>query len=193
MDTYFLKKMSKITAKILAIIICIILGLIILINISLWFHRTFNKDSYGKIFGVYPLIVESNSMYPIFKKGDLIFSKPIKAEEISKNDIISFENINSPKKQIVTHRIKSIYYDGKIKKFITRGDANNFDDEFKLSGNYILGKYVGKIPKLGAFIDLIRQPLTLILIFTVVILAYVLGYLIMKMKKQKNQNSIKSN
>ncbi len=183
MNEKFLKKLSKITAKVLAIILCVFLCLIIIINISLWIHQTFHKNSNSKIFGVYPLIVESNSMYPLFEKGDLIFSKPIKPGEIVVGDIISFEDNNSSKKIIVTHRIENIFYEKNIKKFSTKGDANNFSDGYKLDSNSILGKYVGRIPKLGSFIKIIRQPITLILIFVVVILAYALIILFSKFKK----------
>ncbi len=192
MNKKFLKKIFNITSKILVIIICVLLSLIIILNISLWVHQKLEKNQ-SKIFGIYPLIVESNSMYPIFSKGDLIFSKPIKPGEIVEGDIISFENIYSPEKKIITHRINKIFYEDGIKKFTTKGDSNNFVDEFTLDSNYILGKYVGVIPKLGGFIELVRQPLTLILIFVVIILAYLLIYIMQQIKNHNRKKLLRNN
>lgn len=190
MNSNLIKKILKITGKILAIVICVFLGLIVILNISLWIHQKFDKNANGKIFGIYPLIVESDSMDPIFKKGDLIFSKQLHPGEVVVGDIISFENINSPKRQIVTHRINNIFYENGIKKFNTKGDSNSFIDAVSLDSNCILGKYVGKIPKLGTFIELIRQPLTLILIFTIIILSYVLAYILLRLRKQNKEKYI---
>lgn len=185
MNNLNLKKILNVTSKILAIIISVILGLIIILNISLWIHQKITNNSNAKIFGLYPLIVKSNSMYPTFKKGDLIFSKPVKEGEITVGDIISFENIYTKDRQIVTHRIENIYFDKGIRKFTTKGDSNSFIDTYDLDGNYILGKYTYKIPGLGGFIELIRQPITLILIFISVILAYVLVYMYRRLKNKK--------
>lgn len=187
MNSKLLKKLLKTIATIFSIIICTILVIIIILNISLWVHQKFDKNAHGKIFGVYPLIVESNSMSPIFCKGDLIFSKPLNPGEVVVGDIISFENIYSNKRQIVTHRINNIFYENGVKKFTTKGDSNSYNDAISLDSNFILGKYIGKIPKLGGIIELIRQPLTLILILTIIILAYVLAYILSRIKNQKKE------
>ena len=185
MDKNLIKKIFKVTSKILAIVLCIFISIIIVLNISLWIHQKIFKESTSKILGTYPLIVESNSMSPLFKKGDLIFSKPINPAEVKVGDIISFENIYSSKHQIVTHRINKIINENGVKKYVTKGDANSFNDFYMLDGKCILGKYQSTIPAFGSFIKLIRQPLTLILLILIIVLFYLTVYFVFKFKKQR--------
>lgn len=187
MKTKKVKSVFEISCKILAIVASIFISFIIFLNVSLWVHQNILNETTSKILGIYPLIVESNSMSPLFEKDDLIFSKPINEEEVKIGDIISFENIYSSKRQIVTHRVNKIIIEDGVKKYITKGDANDFTDYYSLDGKCILGKYQSKIPKLGALIKLIRQPMTLILLVIIIILIYLLIHFATKVKNQNMQ------
>ena len=98
----------------------IIFILIILMSVTIISFKFFIRNS--QPFGVTILRVSSNSMMPKFKKGDIITYK------IKENE----------KEYCVTHRI--------IKKdeneFITKGDANNREDSYKVYENEIKGKVV---------------------------------------------------
>ena len=85
-----------------------------------------------------PIAILSNSMNPIFKRGDIVIYKDSK--DIIPGNIIAFQYEN----QIIVHRVINIneYY-------ITKGDANNFIDHIKVKKEDILGIYQFSIKYLG--------------------------------------------
>lgn len=112
----------------------IIFILIILISVTIISIKFCLKDS--QPFGVTILRVSSNSMVPKFKKGDFIVIK--KQEKYNVGDIITFEVIEENSKYYITHRIV-----GKNEnEFITKGDANNKNDNYKVYENAIKGKVI---------------------------------------------------
>lgn len=112
----------------------IIFILIILISVTIISIKFCLKDS--QPFGVTILRVSSNSMVPKFKKGDFIVIK--KQEKYNVGDIITFEVIEENSKYYITHRI----VEKNENKFITKGDANNKNDNYKVYENAIKGKVI---------------------------------------------------
>lgn len=108
--------------------------LIILLSIMVISLKIFIKDS--QPFGVTILQVSSNSMNPIFQKGDFIIIK--KQMEYTIGDIITYLVEEENNKYYVTHRI--------IRKneneYITKGDANNKEDTKVISEKDIKGKVI---------------------------------------------------
>ena len=91
----------------------------------------------------YKLIaIGSNSMKPIYEKGDaIIYKKLDDLREIEVGDIIAFEKNNI----IVTHRV--ISHDNDIYK--TKGDNNDSADYFDVTPPDILGKVEYEIKYIG--------------------------------------------
>lgn len=104
--------------------------------------------------------VISNSMFPLLKRGDIVFLKQAKEPELlKKGDIVVFktESGSYSSKGWVMHRIVG----GNCKEgFITKGDANDMDDieiggtvpvkpEWIVSKAITLGKVPLKIPLIG--------------------------------------------
>lgn len=96
-----------------------------------------------------PTVILSDSMQPIFSRGDILIIKTLSTKEknnLKLYDIISYnaDNIN------VTHRIVSIekYNDGSV-LYITKGDSNNTMDKNKVEASKIEGVVKLVIPKLG--------------------------------------------
>lgn len=112
----------------------IIFILIILISVTIISIKFCLKDS--QPFGVTILRVSSNSMVPKFKKGDFIVIK--KQEKYNVGDIITFEVIEENSKYYITHRI----VEKNENEFITKGDANNKNDNYKVYENVIKGKVI---------------------------------------------------
>lgn len=112
----------------------IIFILIILISVTIISIKFCLKDS--QPFGVTILRVSSNSMVPKFKKGDFIVIK--KQKKYNVGDIITFEVIEENSKYYITHRI----VEKNENKFITKGDANNKNDNYKVYENAIKGKVI---------------------------------------------------
>lgn len=110
----------------------IIFILIVLLSILFTSITFFKKDT--QTFGVTILKVSSNSMMPTFEKGDYILIK--KQKEYNVGDIITYEVEEQGNKYLVTHRIIEEYENG----YITKGDANNTNDEGTIYENVIRGK-----------------------------------------------------
>lgn len=101
------------------------------------------------IFKYKPTAIVSNSMHPIFDRGDVVIVEKLdrkKRKNLKKYDIIEYKLNNI----IVAHRIIHIekHNDGSI-LYITKGDNNNTADNEKVSSNQIIGIVKFRIPKVG--------------------------------------------
>ncbi len=87
---------------------------------------------------MFPIAVASNSMYPTYKKGDLVVYEKIEnASVLEQNDIICYINESN---KIIMHRVVNIENkNGKI-YFTTKGDNVNTVDVFKVSQDKIIGR-----------------------------------------------------
>ena len=131
---------------------------------------TFNRRDRG-LFGYKMFIVLSDSMSISeqdttaedkagihFNAGDLIFSKsldPEEAAQLQPGDVITFQSQNGDNfGEVVTHKIRRITKtaEGSL-GFVTYGINTNTDDETIVTPDFILGKYAGRIPKLGTFLS----------------------------------------
>lgn len=90
--------------------------------------------------------VESNSMVPVFYKGDILILRGVEPTNLNIGDIIvySVEGRGTP----IVHRIVKMNPDG---SYQTKGDANNgqLNFEFHVPYGSIHGKVVMIIPYLG--------------------------------------------
>ncbi len=107
------------------------------------------------IFGYSVLRIVSGSMEPEISVGEYILIRASASEDIKEGDIISFYSRDP---QIAgmpnTHRVAAapIITDSGI-EFITRGDANLKNDDYRVSEDELIGKYVMSLSALGAFSD----------------------------------------
>lgn len=103
-------------------------------------------------------------MEPAIQAGDLIFIRETDPSDLQKDDVICY--LSSGK--AITHRIAGITTgeDGKL-QFVTRGDANNSEDQLPVSAGQIQGIWKGgRIGGLGNFI-LFMQSTTGMILFIV--------------------------
>lgn len=148
-----MKKAVKITVNILAWIVLVFALLITLIVFS-----SEKNNGVSNIFGYMPLTVESDSMSPTFKKGDMILCKEIDdVNDLKKDDVITFWTIIDGKRVKNTHRIVEVNnVDGSV-SFITRGDNNSADDEVPAYSSDIIGKWTDvKISGFGKVLDFLK-------------------------------------
>lgn len=151
----------KTLKKIIRVIIATIIILIVALNVYNFINlKVLNKDL-STIFGYSTLEVVSGSMKPTIEVGELIVIDT-NAKDYKKDDIVTFYDVNGA---FVTHRIVSIDED----KMITKGDNNDSKDD-ATDVDKIVGKYVCKIPVLGAVLSVIQKPVILFLILVIGIL-----------------------
>lgn len=107
--------------------------------------------------------VASQSMRPTLQKGDLIVTK--QQTSYKKGDIITFVNPRGRKKiDTVTHRIIKIEKERQETIYITKGDANNVADGWKIKKSDVLGLFVFKVPLIGGLISLSKTPAGFVLL-----------------------------
>ena len=98
------------------------------------------------IFTYVPIGVMSNSMKPIFERGDIIVYKKVKnINDIKENDIICYQLDNIK----VMHRVIKIENINNKKYFTTKGDNLLSNDPLKVKEEQIIGTIIFTIPRLG--------------------------------------------
>ncbi len=121
------------------------------------------------LFGEYKsFLIQSGSMEPSIHTGDiiLIFRSP----QYIKNDVVTFRTSDQ---RIVTHRIIEKKVENRKELFLTKGDANEAEDDEFIGQENILGKVIFVVPKLGfmvAFAKSVPGLILLILIPTLTLL-----------------------
>ncbi len=154
------KKAGKRSAG--SVIATVILILCILVAIFAGYSAYATKAGSGvpSVFGFRPFAVQSDSMVPTFKQGDLIIDVPVKdVTQLEVGDVITFWTVINGQKALNTHRIINIEDAGNYLYFETRGDNNNMDDSSSVHQNDIVGQYKFKIAGLGTVLDFLQTTL----------------------------------
>ncbi len=160
-----------------AVLIALLLYFIVNTNIQ-------KKNGNGLIwFGDYAqLSVVSGSMSGAIETGDVIVIEKLGDEDkLSVGDIVTFRSGSS----LVTHRIVQLEGD----RYITKGDANNTEDAASVSRDYIVGRLVSVIPRLGTFIMTLQSPLGMSIVLVVGILLVFIPLLLGGGKEDEDEDS----
>lgn len=114
----------------------IILGIVLSINILV-----------GSVLKYSMIAIGSNSMIPVFAKGDAVIYEKINSEtELEVGQIIIFKKNN----KTIVHRLIDIVDIGNHEKiYYTKGDANADPDGYPIERKSILGIYKTKIKYIG--------------------------------------------
>ncbi len=100
-------------------------------------------------------VVATGSMEPAIKTGSVVFST--QSDDIQEGDVIVF---TSPldAETIIIHRVIDIEeYDG-IALYITKGDNNETQDNWKVDDTEIKGEMIMPVPYLGYVINWLKTP-----------------------------------
>lgn len=149
-------------------------------NILLWLFVAFsvfmtilvfsaqgNKEGLSNIMGKSLVTIQSDSMKPTFKTGDLIIDQVLTTGEKSKlqpGDIITYYvDLNGDGiSELNTHRIMEVYEENGYTYYITKGDnkeTNPVNDKEPVMHTYVLAKYTGvKLGGVGTVISFLQTP-----------------------------------
>ena len=122
--------------------------------------NTFNRDD-RSIFGYSAFIVLSDSMSATdFDAGDLVLIRKTAPDTLQEGDIITYRSQNAWNYgENVTHKIYSRTTTASGQPgFITYGTTTGIHDEGIVTYPFVVGKYVGAIPRLGNFFQFLRTP-----------------------------------
>ncbi|MDP9227747.1 MAG: signal peptidase I [Actinomycetota bacterium] len=92
--------------------------------------------------------VQSGSMTPAIRTGDVIVSERIPPVEAEVGDIVTFKD-PAGGDDLITHRARVIERQGERIDFITRGDANNSFEHWSVPVSGEIGRTAYRIPALG--------------------------------------------
>jgi signal peptidase I len=123
-------------------------------------------------FDARPYTVLSGSMEPGIMTGDVVVVRAIKPTEARLGDVVTFRD---PRHQsrLITHRVRSVQFDGREARFITRGDANTTTENWKLHQGGAIARVAYRIPKVGRVAFAAQDPV--IRLFLIVMPALLLG------------------
>ena len=94
------------------------------------------------IFKYKMVAIASDSMNPIYYRGDAVIYEKTKPSEVLEGEILAFEYDNI----LVTHRVIKIVEDEEGRRFITKGDNNEMADAYEVRDGNVVGvvRYVIK-------------------------------------------------
>lgn len=149
-----MKKALKIIFNVIAWIV-LILALLVTVLV---FSSDRNSSGEANLFGYIPLTVESDSMKPTFKSGDLIIVKEVEdSSELEVGDVITFWTLIDGEKVKNTHRIVEVNDDNGALCFTTKGDNNDDTDSYNVYVSDIIGKWTdAKLSGFGKVMDFLR-------------------------------------
>jgi signal peptidase len=159
---------NKVFAKIANAVATIVLVFAILICV-LVIASMKSSTGMAQLFGYSLLSVQSESMEPVFYKGDLIVIKCTDENMVfNEGEIITFTAYNDyGKKFLNTHRIIKKHTSSVRNSYVTKGDNADSADSRKVYQNFVLGKYTGhKLSGFGTVLDYVSSG-TGVLVFVV--------------------------
>ncbi len=146
------------------------------------------------IFGVELLSIQTDSMYPVFSAGDLIFAKRVKdTSALQVNDIITYWTVIEGERALNTHRIIGIWDGGDHLIFTTQGDNNTIEDDMPVHEAEVVGQYTGKrIKGAGKVFDFLQTSTGFLIVVVVPVGLFFIYHLIQFFRVMFEYQSVKN-
>ena len=178
------KPLKKISTKtIIGIVLCVILGFVLVCNLTIIIKGSVNPDTPPSVFGITPLVVLSGSMSGEedghIEIGDLIFITKVEYSDLKIGDVVTYQD----GKSYTTHRIIGVGEEG----FVTKGDANNTEDKRPLTEEKLVGIVKGRVPAIGNFALFLQTPLGMVAFVGLPLLAFVIYDVIRRQRFDKKK------
>jgi signal peptidase len=167
--------------KILNIIVNVILVIAIVLAAVCSYVSFVSTSGSGvpSIFGIRPFTVQSDSMYPELKPGDLIIDTAVKEPaKLKVGDIITYWTIIDGERVLNTHRITGIYDGGTYRYFETKGDRNTIADPITVHESEVVGQYKFRIGGVGKVLDYLQTSTGFLLIIVLPVLLFFIFHLV---------------
>ena len=147
--------------KILDILRTVLVWTLIAASVGMMVFTIFSVNTFDRgnrsVFGYKFFIVRSDSMSETdFEAGDIIFVRETEPKSLKEGDIIAYTGSDNYG-ETITHKIRRLTVDENGEPgFVTYGTTTGIDDEHIVTYPYVLGKYVGRIPKAGTFFSFLK-------------------------------------
>lgn len=161
-----------------------------------------NQNDIPNFLGKSFITIQSDSMNPTFKTGDLIIGEVLtddQKKELQKGDVITFyADLNGDgENELNTHRIVDRYEENGNIYYVTKGDnpgTNPINDKNPVISQYALAKYTGKrVPGVGKVINFLQSSvgfLVVIVIPLIIFFLYELYSFIMQVRRLQGKKTI---
>lgn len=189
---------AEIATLTISIALLVLMVPILFVNVALILSTIFHPQDVPAFFNLRPMIVLSDSMYPMIKTNDLIVSKAVDPATLEVGDVISYRERNSDGSlgAVVTHKIIQISIDEENVVHITTTGINNvsYDSngepirnsqgelvtfpDTPITGDQVIGKYVTRLPGFGGVIYWMQSVWGLIVCIGVPVAAFIIYELV---------------
>lgn len=179
---------KKVLSVIGNILIWIFIAFSVVITIFAFSSQS-SSDGVPTIAGKVISPVLSPSMEPTIKKGDIIISRKLTDNEkttLATEDIISFKaDLNGDgTPEVNTHRIIERIANGNFVSYKTKGDNNEYADNYTVSSSDVISRYEGnRIPILGNVIEFLMKPTGFFICIVIPLILFFLFEIIMFVRK----------
>jgi signal peptidase len=99
-------------------------------------------------FGGRPYTVLSGSMEPAIAPGDVVISMRIDPADARPGDVVTFRDPQDPGR-LITHRVRSSRAEGRHIRFVTKGDANNATEQWRVAAAGHVSRVSYRVPAIG--------------------------------------------
>lgn len=157
--------MNRIVHAIANLIYTIIIVVLLYIALSVVWQSIKEPDKIPNIFGYKLFMILDKDMQHV-EYGDLVFTKNIGEKDLEKGDIVAFRDIKENKVQIIRY-------------------------SRKIPTDNIEGLLIKRIPKIGAILYIIQQPLVMsIIIAIILVIGGICIYIAGKLDEREMKNSV---
>lgn len=167
--------------KVVSIIINVILVVAIVLAAMATYVSFVSTSGNGvpSIFGLRPFSIQTDSMYPTLKPGDLIIDRAVKdVSTLEKGDIITYWTVINGERVLNTHKIDAVFDGGGHLIFATKGDNSSFADEMTVHESEIIGKYWFRIAGVGKVFDYLQTSTGFLLVVVLPVFLFFLYHLV---------------
>lgn len=142
-----------------------------------------DEDIAKNYFGLYVFDIISGSMVPELNINDIVIVKKIDVTKLKIDDIITFRHDNV----VISHRIIDIAQNDEKYTFFTKGDHNEYPDDFTVDSDQIYGKVIYQIPHMGRQVKYLHEQNGLLKLSVVVLIVYFMYVAIQKKKYSRKK------
>ena len=189
------KKPKKSVAGIINIIINVVLVVAIILAAVCTYVSFVASSGNGvpNLLGFEIFSVQTDSMYPTLKSGDLVIDRAVKdVSALRKGDIITYWTVLEGERVLNTHRIYEIYDGGGHLIFETKGDNNNAADSLTVHESEVVGVYSTHISGLGKVLDYLQTSKGFLIVVVIPVALFFLFHLIQFFRALFEYQNVKS-
>jgi signal peptidase I len=135
-------------------------------------------------------VVLSGSMEPAIPTFSLLVLQPVSSEELQVGDVITVLRSEGTEQTLITHRIVAKEEGAEGTVFVTKGDANEAPDSWRVDASGAGWRATYVMPYAGVLVVFLQQPVLRMLLIGLPILALTRQLLIEIWRPHRNRTEV---